>query len=486
MAFNDLREWINRLEEEGELARVKADVDWDLEIGGITQEIFDKDGPALLFENIKDYKDSWCKKLFTASLSKWSRIALMMGLPKDTPYPELIKEFQNRSKKLIKPITVDSGPVKENIIRGDNVNLWEFPSPKWHKRDGGRYIGTFGAFITKDPDTGWVNVGNYRLMVHGKDSTGITVITGQHNWMHFRKYKRMKKRMPAAFVCGWDPVLPFAATAPMAEGECEYDLMGALRDKPVEVVKCETVDLEVPATAEIVLEGEITTSFDEFVMEGPFGEYTGYYTSEPNRKPVFKVNCITFRNDPILQGTLEGVPINEDHRVCAIHHSAYYHDFLNTLIPGVKAVNVDPSTGWANMFVQIDNSYYGQVQQVASAVWATTKSVFVGKNIIVFDEDIDIFNLNKVMWGLAYRVNPPKDIIQFPGSISPTDPVIHPEERKRVAVYPGTRLLIDATKPIINKRSDQWFGEKFAPVCYTDEDTLKLIKKRWNEYGIKI
>lgn len=345
MAYHDLREWIQKLKKEGELAEVKTQVDWNLEIGGIVQESFDRGGPALLFGNIKDYQNTLCKKLFTGSLSTFSRIALMLGLPKETPYQELIKVWRERSKKPIKPVIVDRGPVKENIVKGDDVDLFQFPAPLWHKRDGGRYIGTYDGVVTKDTETGWLNVGLYRQMLHDRNNTGLSITVGQHIWRQWRQNKKAKGVMPVAVAIGWDPILPAVAGTPVPPQISEYDIMGALRQEPVQLVKCETSDLYVPATCEIVLEGEVSTDISTLRKEGPFGEYTGYYCSLPRKIPVFHVNCITFRNDPIYQGTLEGVPINEDHRVSSVNHSAVVWDLLDERMVGVTGVNVDPSTG---------------------------------------------------------------------------------------------------------------------------------------------
>lgn len=485
MAFHDLREWISTLKAENEIVEVLAEVDWNLEIGGIVQELFDKGkGPALIFKNIKDYKNTWCKNLFTASMSSYQRISLMLGVPKNTSYPELIKIWRDRCKKPIPPVLVKSGPVKENIKKGDDVDLMQFPAPLWHKMDGGRYIGTFHGVVTKDPDTGWTNVGMYRMMLHDKNTTGIAIPTGQHIWEHWRKWRKRGQNMPVAVVIGWDPVLPAVACAPVGRGEDEYAIMGALRKTPVETVKCETVDLEVPSTAEIVLEGEVPIDFNTFHEEGPFGEYTGYYTSEALKRPIFKVNCITYRNNPIFQGTMEGVPINEDHFISSVNHSAAVWDILDERMTGVTGVNCDPSTAWANLIVQIDNSYYGQVHQVGANVWSSHLSLMIGKNIFVCEEDIDIYDLNKVFWAMAYRVHPPRDIIHYPGWVGMLDPIVHPDDRKYAAVNEGVRMLIDATKYIGNRRSEKWWGEKFAPLAYPDPETMSKVKKRWNEYKI--
>ena len=485
MAFNDLRQWLSQLESEGELARVTAKVDWDLEIGGIAQKVFDEEGPALLFENIKDHENTLCKKFFTASLATYPRIALALGLPKDTPAKKMIEVYMERVKKPLKPVQVKTGAVKENIIAAKDVDLLQFPAPRWHHLDGGRFIGTFDGVVTKDPETGWTNIGLYRRQVHDRNHTGIAIIHGQHVWMHWRKNRKLgNKTMPIAVVNGWDPILPMVACSSQPAEVCEYDIMGALRQKPVELVKCETVDLAVPADAEIVFEGEVLIDFDKFRMEGPFGEYSGYYGSTANKKPVVRWNCITHRTDPILQGTLEGVPINEDHRVESINFSALLWEYLNSKMVGVTGVNVHPSTGWANVFVQIDNSYIGQVQQAAFGIWGLSIGAHVGKNIIVVDADIDIFDLNKIAWAIGYRVDPKRDIHMITGSIGSTDPVKHPDERVGVTIAEGTRMLIDATKYFGHKRSDEWFGEKFAPVCYPDDKTMEMVNKRWKEYGL--
>jgi len=485
MAYRDLREWIDTLEKEGELARVQAEVDWNLELGAIARENMDRGGPALLFENIKDYKDAPCRKVFTCSLSTYSRIALMLGVPKDTPYKELIQIWRERIKKPKKPVIVDTGPCKENILMGDEVDLFIFPTPHWQKLDGGRYIGTFHGVVTKDPETGWINVGTYRNMIHDKSTTTMSVAQGQHIWYHWRKYRAKGQNMPAAIVIGWDPVLPAVASAPVPLGVDEYEMMGALRGEPVELVKCETVDLYVPATAEIVLEGEIITDRSQFITCGPFGEFTGHYGGA-NPRPPFKVKCITFRNDPILQGTLEGKPINEDHRICSVSHSAFIWDLLDERMRGVTGVNNDPSTAYANLIVQIDNTYYGQVHQVAANVWSSSLSNMMCKNIIVCDQDVNIYDLNEVFWALAYRVDPSRDIIQFPGWISALDPIVHVKDRLSPGGNKGIRLLIDATKAIDRPRAPEYFGEKFPPVAYPDEETMKNVRQRWKEYGINV
>ena len=483
MSIKDLREWIGILEKEGELSRVKTEVDWNLELGGVARENMDRRGPALLFENIKDYKDTACRKVFTCSLSNHSRVALMLGLPKETPLKELIQVWRERIRKPIKPVVLETGPCKENILKGDDIDLFSFPTPHWQKLDGGRYMGTFHGVVTKDPDTGWTNVGTYRNMIHDKTTTTMSVAQGQHIWYHWRKYRGRGQNIPAAIVIGWNPELPAVASAPVPIDVDEYDMMGALKGEPEQLVKCETADLLVPATAEIIIEGEIITDISQFVTCGPFGEYTGHYGGA-NPRPPFRVKCITFRDEPIFQGTMEGKPINEDHIVCSVSHSAFIWDLLDERMRGVTGVNNDPSTAYANLIVQIDNTYYGQVQQVATNVWSSSLSNMMCKNIIVCEQDVNIYDLNEVFWALGYRVDPTRDIIQFPGWVSALDPIIHVKERLSPGGNKGTRLLIDATKAIDRPRAVEYFNEKFAPVAYPDEETMAKVKARWQDYGI--
>ena len=485
MAYNDMREWIAKLEKEDELARVKTEVDWDLEIGGIAREVMDKNGPALLFENIKDHKETICTSLFTCSLSSFRRIALMLGLSKDTPYRDLIQIWRERVKKPVQPVIVSTGPCKENILKGEEVDLFQFPAPHWEKLDGGRFIGTFHGVVTKDPDSEWTNVGTYRQMIHDKKTTTMSVAQGQHIWFHWKKYRPQGKNMPLAVAIGWDPVLPAVASAPIRTGVNEYDIMGALRQRPVELVKCETVDLYVPASSEIVLEGEVVTDRSQFITCGPFGEFTGYYGPANLRAP-FRVNCVTHRNNPVLQGTITGMPTTEDATISCVNHSAPIWDLLDERMTGITGVNNEASSGGANLIVQIDNSYYGQVHQVAANVWSSHLSNMSCKNIIVCDKDIDIYDLKKVFWAIAYRVNPTRDIIQFPGWISALDPVVDPQDRLGPGGNKGTRLLIDATKPVERARDDRYWGEKFAVVAYPDSETMEKVRRKWESYGIRL
>src|SRR5438309_1851070 len=259
MSFVDMREWITRLDTEGELRRIKAEVDWDRELGAIARRVLEKKGPALLFERIKGYETGRCTKLFISGLGSVGRLALALGFPKDASNRDLVQHVMKLNRQAIPPKTVATGPVKEVIVRGTDIDQTEFPVPKWHYLEGGRYIHTFSGIVTRDPETRAMNVGIYRGMIGKRNTAPFLLIKGGQHWgQHFLKYAARGEPMPVACVVGWDPIMPFLAGSPIPTGVCEWDVMGAYRGEPAELVRCETVDLEVPAGAEIGIEGFIS------------------------------------------------------------------------------------------------------------------------------------------------------------------------------------------------------------------------------------
>jgi len=417
MAHKDLREFIKVLEAEGELLRIKEVVDWNVELGAVSRRMCDKEtkgspAPALMFENIKGHPGY---TFFTNTLASLRRYALALGLNKDTPVKEMIRTFHERIKKPIKPKIVKDGPCKENIFRGDNVDLLKFPTPKWHPKDGHRYIGTFHAVIQKDLDTDWVNWGLYRMGIHDKNSTGILIIKGQHSSEIFRKYQDANKPMPMAVAIGQDPINVIVSAAGFPAGTSEVDMAGGLRGEPVEIVKAETCDLYVPTTAEIVLEGEVIPG--ELKMEGPFGEYTGYYGGDVFPKPIFHVKCVTYRNNPILTGSLEGVPLVDDHIMASVSHSALARwNLIDVLgVPGVQDVYFYPSAAsWSMAIVSAKRLVAGLPQQIAFGIWASKFGSSSGSAcwVIVVEEDVDPTDINQVIWSMTTRCDP-KDRVQI-------------------------------------------------------------------------
>lgn len=494
MAYKDLREWMDRLESEGELCRVKIPVDWNLEIGGIVRENARRKGPALLFERIKGYSKTRGKKLFAGGLGTQERVALLLGLPKESPARIMIGTVRERLRQPIKPVLVKDGPVKEHVVKGKKINLGEFPVPQWHHLDGGRYIDTFCGVVTRHPDTGKVNVGCYRGMVAGPNKIAKLMVAVQHWGTHFTAFKKRMKPMPVAIVYGWDDTMPFVAGNPVphAGGVSEWDIIGGLRGGPVELVKCETVDLEVPASAEIVVEGTISPDPGTYLPEGPFGEFTGYYGGRGSPKPVVEVQCITHRDDPILRGSLEGVFPGVYSESCELTHiglSAICWNILEDLgVPGVTGVCCSKVTLGTNTFVAIQKSYRGQAKQVASALWGSQAAQWYLKNIIVVDEDVDIFDYEALDWAFAYRVNAAEDdLVVYPGSFgSLLDPSTRIEDRDAMRFGSGkwARVLIDATKNWNYTRVKSWGDDVYPPLNKIDDKTQARIRSRWGSYGI--
>ncbi len=486
MRSHDLRGWIQQLQDEKEIKIVEAEVSLD-EIAVICRRCYDikGGGPALLFKNITGFKEGTFQKLFTGGLSSFKRIALMLGLPKETPYLKLVEEVTERLGHPIKPVVVSEGKVKQNIIRS-NFKLSEIPVPKWHPLDGGPYINTLCGVVTRDPEDGELNVGLYRGQVLDDENIGV-LMTGTSHWgIAYKKYQRLKKDMPVAVAYGWDPVMGCVACAPVSSPE--YDVMGGLIKKPVSLIKCETSDLLVPADAEIVIEGHISIDPSTYRVEGPFGEYTGYY-GEARLRPVIKIDCITHRNDPIFRGTLEGMKPgmrNEDSYMYAVTLSGVTKRILDSQgVPGVLEVFASTVT-----YVKIRKFYRGHAQQVAAALWGNGSAQYLHKVVVVVDEDIDIHNLRALDWAMANRFNPEEDdLVVFPGSVGGIlDPSIRIENRDEMRYGAGkwARMLLDLTiSDLDHLKRPEWNNESYPPdALVQDEATVKLVEKRWPEYGI--
>ena len=331
MVYEDMREWLDKLEEEQELTKISTEVNLDGELAAVYRKSLDKHGPALLFENIENHKDTWCNRVFVGGLSTTERVAMMLGLPKTAKRREMVKYVCEKFKQGIKPELVTNAPVKENIILGDNINLFDIPVPLWHSLDGGKYINSWCGVVTRDPETGILNVGMYRGMIISPKKIAVMLLTSQHWGVHFYKYKKLNQKMPVAIYYGGDPVSEFVAASMLPFEVDEYEVMGAIRNKPMKLVKCETSDLEVPAGAEIVIEGTISTDPATFEMEGPFGEYGGFYGGKALKRPVVAVDCITHRNNAIYRGSLEGASPTHPNEDSAIYSIATRSIMLNIL-----------------------------------------------------------------------------------------------------------------------------------------------------------
>lgn len=492
MQFGDLRGWIDHLRQAGELKEIDSEVDWDCELGTITRRAFGNgDGPALLFKNIKDYKSGRCTQLFTGGLSKYSRVAMMFGLPPDAPITDLVKAARKAYASRVPPVTVATGPVKENILKGDDINLFEFPVPRWHRLDGGRYINTMQGTVTADPETGRLNVGMYRGMI-GKKNTLPVLLWRPQNWgQDFAKYNGQGKEMPVAFIYGWEPCLPFCASSPIPPDVSEYDVMGAIRGAPVELVDCETVPLKVPASAEIVIEGWISNDPSTFEMEGPFGEYTGYFGGDQCLKHTVRVTAITHRNNPIFRGTLEGTMpkmLNENSIMSSVQRAALAWNILDRSgVPGVTDVHCPPANNGTTLIIQLRQTYRGQAKQAACAIWGSNAAHLRYKHIWAVDEGIDIHDYGALDWAFAYRVNAAEDdIVFFPGTFgSALDPSTRLKYRDTNMYGTGKwcRVLIDATINLDFEPEANYQGDRYPRSVMPEPQDWELVDSRWKEYG---
>lgn len=467
MPFADMREFLAALDERGLLCRVTEPVDWDLEIGAIQRVMFDRGGPALLFESVRDSTHP----LVTGLVATPERYALALGC--EPGLGNIIEHVRTRtSHDAIEPVMVSSGPCQENVIGRDKIDLYKLPVPKWHDSDGGRYLGTLGLVIARDPETGARNVGIYREQIASRNSVGLNAT--QQVGILLRKHRALGKAMPVATVVGVDPCSLLASTLQARLGDDELAAAGGLLGRPVEMVKCVSQDLEVPATAEFVFEGEILPDAP-LVDEGPFGEFAGYY-GPATKSPEIRLTAITHRNDPIFQGTLEGAPPSESTMLRLPASSAALADVLKSMrIPGVKDV-VMTEMGCVSYMVVVSleqHHYHGYPRQVMERIWSHDTE---GKWVIVVDDDIDVFDRGQIEWALATRVEPHRDIWVTPPNQpgEGLDPAIPLSVRADARAVRTSRIGIDATT--------KWKNHEFGELCRPR--TVDNVLQRWGALGL--
>ena len=324
----------------GELARIDG-ADWDLEIG-VLAEIFAHSNPgrapAVLFDKIKGYPAGM--RIVSGLHNTCRRLAYAFGFPDSDDPTTIVKAYRDRMKgsfKLIPPVTVKDGPILENIDRDDAVDLFKFPVPMIHEKDGGRYIGTYCVVIMKDPDTGWVNLGTYRVVAHDRNNAGVWISPGKHGRLIREKYFAKKQPCPVAICCGLDPVLFLAGSHEIKHGTTEYAYAGGHRGRAYETIASELHGLPMPSHAEIVLEGEFLP--DETRAEGPFGEFTGYYASHVRDEPVVRVRRVYHRNDPILtMASPMRPPTDVSFAKCIVQSGMIWDEIESAGLSGVKSV----------------------------------------------------------------------------------------------------------------------------------------------------
>jgi len=436
MAFRDLREWIKHLESEGKLIRLKEEINLEPDIGAIGKAICEiskhASAPGILAENIVGCDSKLCIGLEAG----WDRTAMAFGLSKDATFKEQKEAWLKAYDRYpIKPRMVpkDAAPCKENILHDDKVNLFKFPIPRLNIQDAGPYLLKV-LCITKDPDSDWVNFGMYRLQVLGRNKTSIMTSHTSHWGEHYTKARRYGKPQEMAVAVGTDPVLTRESGTKVPSEWNEYDFAGALIGEPIEVVEAESVDLPVPATAEIVLEG--TVSLESNVYEGPFGEFQGAY-SGMLVMPTFEIRTITHRNEPIFDHLYVGRGWNENVYMTMASKIVALEQELKHICPSITQIAyLQPYV--ENCVVQGRWLNKTEPRRVMNAIWAS-QAVQQNKMVTIVDEDVDPWDAEDVMWAISTRCQANTDIVMIPGAHCRLDPSVEID---------GTTCLlgIDATK----------------------------------------
>ncbi|MDH5750114.1 MAG: UbiD family decarboxylase, partial [Rhodospirillales bacterium] len=405
-----------------------------------------------------------------------TRQNMTLGFPTNLTKVELSNSFLEKYRDAVaNPIphrVVNDGPVLENVLRGDDVDVLKFPTPKWHDEDGGRYIGTGSFNVTRDPVEGWINVGTYRVMVQDEKTVGFYISPGKHGRIHRQKYTEEDQPMPVCVVVGVDPLVFLMSSTEVPYGMCEYDVAGALRGKPLDVVIGEHTGLPFPAEAEIVLEGYCYPGKTR--PEGPFGEWTGFYGSPVHEGPVIDVVQIYHRNNPILLGCPPQRPPEEQARYRAVVRSALLKEQLEQAgVPDVTAVWCH-EVGGSRMLtgVSIKQRYPGHATQAGHIAAQCRVGGYAGKYVIVVDDDIDVSSLEDLMWAATFRSDPATsiDIIKDAWS-TPLDPSISPED-KEAGNTTNSRAIIKACRPY------HW-RDKYPKVNMPSPEVWAEAKAKW-------
>ncbi len=473
--FDDLRGFIHKLEQKGQVTKVEG-ADWELEIGTINELMVERKKPIVLFDKIKGYPQGY--RLVTNVFRTGIALRIGLGIPEQLSDVEVIRYWKDvcDQYKPVPPVEVDSGPVMENVLNGEQIDIFRFPAPRWHEGDGGRYIGTGNVIVTRDPDEGWLNVGTYRVMVHDERTLGFYISPGKHGAVMREKYWAKGQNCPVVICFGQEPQLFAAASANVPWGVSEFDFAGYTRGRPIEVIRGPITGLPIPATAEIAIEGFSPPPSVDSRTEGPFGEWSGYYASAAREEPVVSIEAIYHRNDPILLGQPPAEPGGTGTYPLPIHTASPLWTALEKSgMQGIKGVWVHGPSNRIVVVVSIQQRYLGHAKQVATAAAALIQGEGgTGRYIIVVDDDIDVANWEQVMWAIYSRCDPETSINIVPGYLSsPIDPVLPPEKRGR-RDFTQTRVIVNACKPY------HWINQ-FPPVNRASPELRKKVLDKWSQ-----
>ncbi len=482
MAYRDLRDFIRALDKAGELKRIPFEVDSELEITEFADRAVKGQGPALLFEKPKGY----AVPVLINAFASMRRMEIALEVDSVETVARRISEYLEmrlpegligKLKMLPKlaemsaffPKVVSGGPAKE-VIRTSGFSLFDYPVLKCWPQDGGRFI-TLPLVFSRNPDTGKRNCGMYRMQIFDERTAGMHWQTHKQGAEHYRRLMKLGKqaRMDVAVAIGSDPAVMYSAILPLPPDLDEMMIAGFLRGAPVEMVKCETSDLEVPANAEIVLEGFV--ELGELRTEGPFGDHTGFYSLE-DEYPVFHVTCITQRRHPIYTATIVGPPPMEDYFMGKAIERIFL-PLMRLQLPEVRDIAMPAEGVFHNlMLVSMRKSYPGHARKVMHAIWGLGQAMFT-KCIVVVDENVDVQNVNEVAWKALNNIDPQRDI-EF--SMGPVDSLDH---SSRLPNY-GSKMGIDATR--------KWPGEGFTrpwpDVIEMSPDVKRRVDALWKKAGL--
>ncbi|MDP2848877.1 MAG: menaquinone biosynthesis decarboxylase [Humidesulfovibrio sp.] len=481
MPYKDLQEFLKHLDRKGELKRIDAELDPNLEIAEVTDRVSKKFGPALLFEKAKGSKFP----VLTNMYGSYVRMNMALDSENLDALGERIHEYLEieRPDGIIKklqmipklskltnifPDHVKKGCCQDVVYTGDQVDLSIMPVLTTWPGDAGPFI-TLPVVFTKNPETGVRNAGMYRMQVFDKNTTGMHWHRHKGGAYHYHLAEKAGKRLEVAVAIGPDPAVTYAATAPIPDEIDEMLFAGFLRNQPVELVKCKTVDLEVPATSQFVLEGYVDPG--ERRREGPFGDHTGYYSLADNY-PVFHVTALTHRHDAIYPATLVGPPPMED---CFMGKATerLFLPLIKKQLPEIVDMNLPLEGVFHNLcFVSIDKRYPGQARKVMYALWGMGQMMFT-KIIVVVDKNINVQNVSEVLWRIGNNVDPRRDIAILDG---PLDALDHASP---LAFY-GGKMGIDATK----KGPEDGHHREWPDTLHMDEGVKSRIDALWKDLGL--
>jgi UbiD family decarboxylase len=480
-SVEDLRDWLARVDAMGELVRVSQPVNRDEEMSGIAYLVAKQNpSPAILFDCAKGFEKGaiGVRHLWNILGPSRKRIALTLEEPAETPIVELIRRTKDKLKRRVSPREVarNEAPIYENSILGKDIDLDQLSIPQHWPLDGGRYAGTGDAVITRDPDTGHLNIGTYRMMQQGKAQVGLYLSPGKDARLHITRAWQQDKPIAVAAAWGIDPLFMLVGSQTFPKNVSEYEFAGGIKGGPIPVVRGRTTDLLLPANAELVIEGMIRPN--SVKAEGPFGEFPGYYGRPEAGCPLVDITAVHYRSNPILTNALMAdYPSCEQSGFFSVIRSAKIWDDLDRLgIPGIAGVYSHPAAagGFGMTVISLEQRHAGHAAQALALAAQVPGGAYYTKWIIAVDDDVDPTDMDQVIWAMASRCNPIEDIDILRNTWSTwLDPTQNPPEKRPY----GSKALINACK---EHRHLPVFAKRTA----LRKEVYEEIAARWKSLGL--